>query len=99
MVSEKSCIFALLKRINMELSRNIDKEYLEWIVMNTPIENPAIGMFICKEKNSVMARYALSQISSPIGISEYEVAKQQLPKELEDKLPSVEEIEQRLNNG
>lgn len=83
----------------MELSRNIDKEYLEWIVMNTPIENPAIGMFICKEKNSVMARYALSQINSPIGISEYEVAKQQLPKELEDKLPSVEEIEQRLNKS
>lgn len=30
------------------------------------------------------------------GISEYEVAKQQLPQELQDKLPSVEEIEQRL---
>jgi hypothetical protein len=30
------------------------------------------------------------------GISEYEVTKQQLPKELQDKLPSVEEIEQRL---
>lgn len=67
-------------------------------LMNTPIENSAIGLLICKEKNSVMARYALSQISSPIGISEYEVAKQQLPKELQDKLPSVEEIEQKLNN-
>lgn len=68
-------------------------------LMNTPIESPAIGLLICKEKNSVMARYALSQINSPIGISEYELAKQQLPKELQDKLPSVEEIEQRLNNG
>ena len=68
-------------------------------LMNTPIENSAIGLLICKEKNSVMARYALSQINSPIGISEYEVAKQQLPKDLQDKLPSVEEIEQRLNNG
>ena len=67
-------------------------------LMNTPIESPAIGLLICKEKNSVMARYALSQINSPIGISEYEVAKQQLPKELQDKLPSVEEIEQRLNS-
>ena len=65
-------------------------------LMNTPIENSAIGLLICKEKNTVMARYALSQIKSPIGISEYEVAKQQLPKELQDKLPSVEEIEQRL---
>ena len=68
-------------------------------LMNTPIESPAIGLLICKEKNSVMARYALSQINSPIGISEYELAKQQLPKELQDKLPSVDEIEQRLNNG
>ena len=67
-------------------------------LMNTPIESSAIGLLICKEKNSVMARYALSQINSPIGISEYELAKQQLPKELQDKLPSVEEIEQRLNN-
>ena len=41
-------------------------------------------------------RWALSQIKSPIGISEYEVTKQQLPKELQGKLPSVEEIEQRL---
>lgn len=68
-------------------------------MMNTPIESPAIGLLICKEKNSVMARYALSQINSPIGISEYELAKQQLPKELQDRLPSIEEIEQRLNNG
>ena len=83
----------------MELTRNIDKEFLVWIVINTSIESPAIGLLICREKNSVMVRYALSQISSPIGISEYEVAKQQLPKELQDKLPSVEEIEQRLNNG
>ncbi len=66
-------------------------------LMNTPIESPAIGLLICKEKNSVMARYALSQITSPIGISEYELSKQQLPEELQDKLPSVEEIEQRLN--
>jgi predicted nuclease of restriction endonuclease-like (RecB) superfamily len=65
-------------------------------LMNTPIENSAIGLLICKEKNSVIAHYALSQIKSPIGISEYEVTKQQLPKELQDKLPSVEEIEQRL---
>ena len=46
----------------------------------------------------IMSRLLASQINSPIGISEYELAKQQLPKELQDKLPSVEEIEQRLNS-
>lgn len=83
----------------MELTKNVDKEYLEWIVINIPIESSAIGLLICKENNSVIARYALSQISSPIGISEYELSKQQLPKELQDILPSVEEIEHRLING
>ena len=82
----------------MELTRNTDKVYLEWIVMNAPIESLAIGLLICKENNSVMACYALSQTNSPFGTSEYELAKQQPPKELQNKLPSVEEIEQRLNN-
>lgn len=84
--------------MNMELTRNIDKEHLVWIVMINPIESPAIVLLICKEKNSVMAHYALPQINSPIGISECELAKQQLHEDLQDKLPSVEEIEQRLNN-
>ena len=61
-------------------------------LLNTKTDNPAIGLLICKEKNSVLAKYALSQISSPIGISEYETAKQSLPKELRDTLPSPKEI-------
>lgn len=66
-------------------------------LMNTPVESAAIGLLICKEKNSVIAHYALSRINAPIGISEYRLAKQQLPKELQDKLPSEEEIEDGLN--
>ena len=66
-------------------------------LMNTPVENSAIGLLICKEKNAVMARYALSRINAPIGISEYEVAQRQLPHDLQDKLPTEEEIERRLN--
>ena len=68
-------------------------------LMNTPVENAAIGLLICKEKNTVLARYALSRINTPIGISEYEVAKRQLPKELQDQLPTEEEIEQGLNKS
>ena len=67
-------------------------------LMNTPIESAAIGLLICKEKNSVIAHYALSRINAPIGISEYRLIKQQLPQELQDKLPSEEEIENGLNN-
>ena len=41
--------------------------------------------------------YALSRINAPIGISEYELAKQQLPKEMQTALPTVEEIQNELN--
>lgn len=49
-----------------------------------------------KEKNTVLARYALSTINRPMGISEYELACQQLPDDLKDTLPSPEEIEKGL---
>jgi predicted nuclease of restriction endonuclease-like (RecB) superfamily len=68
-------------------------------LMNTPAESPSIGLLICKEKNTVMARYALSRISTPIGISEYELAHQSLPKDLQDSLPTTEEIERQLERS
>ena len=57
-------------------------------LMNTDVEKPAIGLLICKEKNTVLARYALSTINRPMGISEYELVK--------STLPSPEEIEKGL---
>ena len=64
-------------------------------LLNTEVEKPAIGLLICKEKNAVLARYALSGINRPMGISEYEV--QQLPADLKETLPSTDEIESSLN--
>ena len=63
----------------------------------TEMEKPAIGLLICKEKNAVLARYALSGMNRPMGISAYEVARQQLPDDLKKTLPSTEEIEAGLN--
>ena len=68
-------------------------------LLNTPNDNPSIGLLICKERNAVLARYALSRINAPIGISKYELAQQQLPKDIQSALPSVEEIENELNNN
>ncbi len=62
------------------------------------VEKPAIGLLICKEKNTVLARYALSTINRPMGISEYEIAHQQLPDDLKNSLPSTEEIENGLRD-
>lgn len=65
-------------------------------LLNTPQDNPSIGLLICKEKNSVLARYALSRVNAPIGISKYELSQQPLPEDLQDKLPTEQEIEERL---
>ena len=65
-------------------------------IMNTKLEKPAIGLLICKEKNTVLAQYALSTINRPLGISEYEIANQPLPEELSQILPSPEEIARGL---
>lgn len=62
-------------------------------LLNTEVEKPAIGLLICKEKNTVLARYALSTINCPMGISVYEIGRQQLPDDLKYILPSPEEIE------
>ena len=40
----------------------------------------------------------LNLLNSPIGISKYELAQQQLPQDVQAVLPSVEEIENELND-
>jgi len=65
-------------------------------LLNTSQENPSIGLLICKEKDTILSKYALANISAPIGISEYEVARKSLPKNLQNTLPTPEEIAEGL---
>jgi len=58
-------------------------------------DNPTIGLLICKNKDKMVAEYALSDINKPIGISEYTLEKI-LPEELKTSLPSIEELESEL---
>ena len=59
--------------------------------MKTEKDNPTIGILICKDKDDVVAEYALDDISQPIGIAEYELTKI-LREEFKSSLPTVEEI-------
>lgn len=59
------------------------------------VDNPTIGLIICKTKDNVMAQYAVEASSVPIGISEYQLSKL-LPTEIESALPSIEDIEQSI---
>lgn len=64
-------------------------------------DNPTIGILICKEKDNLVAQYALEASSQPLGISEYELAKL-YPEKVEGTIPTIEELEQiekRVNKG
>jgi predicted nuclease of restriction endonuclease-like (RecB) superfamily len=59
------------------------------------IDNPTIGILICKTKDNVLAQYALESSSQPIGISEYELSKL-YPADFKGTLPTIEELEQEV---
>jgi len=63
----------------------------------TEIDNPTIGLIICKTKDSVEVQYALENTSQPIGVSEYELSNL-LPENYKSALPSIEEIEEGLKD-
>lgn len=50
-----------------------------------------IGLLLCKDKDKLVAEYSLSDIDKPIGIAQYQLTRT-LPENLQDQLPSVEEI-------
>jgi hypothetical protein len=63
--------------------------------LKTDMDNPTLGLLLCKGKDKVVAEYALRDINKPIGISEYRVSDKMNP-ELMDNLPSIEDIENRI---
>ena len=58
-------------------------------------DNPTIGLLVCKQKDNLLAQYALESSSQPLGISEYELAKL-YPEKVEGTIPTIEEIETKL---
>ena len=67
------------------------------MVLNTPQENPAIGLLVCRGKNAPLAKYLLGKIDMPIGVSDYELLCK-VPDDFKSQLPTIEEIETELAN-
>ncbi|AVM50132.1 YhcG family protein [Capnocytophaga sp. oral taxon 878] len=63
--------------------------------LRTEGDAPTIGLLICKDKNNVIAEYTLEDIHNPIGVSSYKLF-DELSKDYQSSLPSIEEIEKRL---
>lgn len=60
-------------------------------------DEPTIGLLLCKNKNSVVAEYALRGFSSPIGVAEWATElKDSLPESISRSLPSINELEAEL---
>ena len=59
-------------------------------------DKPTIGILLCKNKDKLVAEYALSDINKPIAVSEYKLT-HILPDDLKSSLPSIEEIEGEFN--
>ena len=60
--------------------------------VKSPNDNPTIGLLLCKDKDKMVAEYALKDVNKPMGVSEYKLSNH-VSEELQDKLPSIEDIE------
>jgi hypothetical protein len=65
--------------------------------LKTTSDKPSIGIILCKNKNKIVAEYALQDMVKPIGVSEYKLT-EAIPDNLKGSLPSIEELENELIN-
>lgn len=63
-------------------------------------DQPTIGLLLVKGKNDLVVKYALGGFEGPLGVANWQSELHaELPKELSDDLPTVEEIEKEIELG
>jgi hypothetical protein len=69
-------------------------------LMRHPDDKPSIGIILCKSKNTVVAEYALRDLSKPVGVSSY-VTKlvESLPPALRGQLPDPEQFKAMIEGA
>ncbi|MDE7476560.1 MAG: DUF1016 domain-containing protein, partial [Lachnospiraceae bacterium] len=63
--------------------------------LKTENDNPSIGLILCRDKNKVVAEYALKDMSKPIGVSEYRLT-QEIPEAFKRALPDAKTWEEHI---
>ena len=58
-------------------------------------DNQTIGLLLCKSKNKIVAEYALSDKTQPMGVAEFKLLEAML-QEIQSSLPSIDQIEREL---
>jgi predicted nuclease of restriction endonuclease-like (RecB) superfamily len=61
-------------------------------LLRHPDDQPTIGIILCRDKKKAIAEYALRNVNSLIAISTH-----RLPKQFQDSLPTIEQLEMELN--
>jgi len=67
-------------------------------LLRHPDDKPSIGLVLCKTKNRIVAEYALRNVATPMGISEFRHL-EQLPEQLKGTLPTIQQIEAELGKA
>jgi predicted nuclease of restriction endonuclease-like (RecB) superfamily len=62
-----------------------------------PDDKRTVGLVLCKEKNGVVAQYALQDIRKPLGVSEFRHL-EKLPVQLKRTLPTIQDIEAEFSS-
>jgi predicted nuclease of restriction endonuclease-like (RecB) superfamily len=63
-------------------------------LLKTEIDQPSIGIILCKSKEALDVEYTLRDINKPLGISEFTF--NELPKEMQNNMPTVAELASEL---
>ena len=63
-------------------------------LLKTELDQPSIGIILCKSKDALDVEYALRDIKKPLGISEFTF--NELPLEVQNNMPTVAELEIEL---
>lgn len=66
-------------------------------LLRSEMDNPTIGIVLCKSKNKATVEYALRYIQHPVGVATYRL-RDTLPESLQGNLPSIEDLEMELNS-
>jgi predicted nuclease of restriction endonuclease-like (RecB) superfamily len=64
-------------------------------MLKSEMDNPTVGILLCKKKKKLIVEYTLKDIDKPISVNEYKLL-DKLPKEYENILPTAEDIEKRI---
>lgn len=63
------------------------------LLRDPSIDQPSIGILLCREKNRVIAEYALRDMTKPMAVSTYHPG-QLLPLKFQEQLPDAERLKE-----